>query len=325
MSLLSPKLAAQVLGVSESSLKRWVDQGVVAAVKTAGGHRRLEAATLVEYARRSGRQIVMPELPGLGLHGGDALSQDDSVAAIQDALLRGDERGSQFLARACLTSGISMAEFGDRFISSAFRGIGEHWSHGTTEIYEERRACNICQGVFQDLSTLFSSPATTAPIAIGAAAEGDPYTLATSLVSMVLHQNGWRAQSLGSNLPWFTLAKAVRDLKPRLFWLSVSTIADHDSFVRNYREFFDTVGTQTAVVIGGRAWTGELRDRIRFGTHCDHLRHLEVFAATLAGPVRKERSPDVQNTTAKDAVSSSFWESYLPGKTCPNPPSTPIT
>lgn len=290
MALLSPKMAAAALGVSESSLKRWCDQGVLAAVKTAGGHRRLETATLVEYARRSGRQIVKPELLGLGLRGADALRfDDDPAAAFREALLRGDEAGCHFLARACVTAGMSLAEFGDRVVAQSFREIGERWAHGAAEIYQERRACHICQGVLEDLSTLVPALRSTAPTAIGGTIEGDPYTLPTALAALVLRQSGWRAQSLGSNLPWFTLVNAIRDLKPRLFWLSVSAIPDQAAFVREYREFFAAVGTQTAVVVGGRAWTSEVREQLRFAACCDHLQHLETFAASLIRPARQPR------------------------------------
>jgi len=40
MRQLSPRELAEALGVSESSLKRWVDAGKIAASRTEGGHRR---------------------------------------------------------------------------------------------------------------------------------------------------------------------------------------------------------------------------------------------------------------------------------------------
>jgi excisionase family DNA binding protein len=282
MALLSPKEAALALGVSESSLKRWCDQGTLAAVKTAGGHRRLEAATIIDFARRSGRQIVKPEVLKLGVLSRRGQSvREASPAAFLEALLRGDEAGCRFLALSSLTSGTSMAEFGDRFVAWSFREIGQRWSHGETEVYEERRACQVCHSVLEHLAAQLPVAAATAPLAVGAAPMGDPYTLSTSLAALVLRQNGWRTQSLGNDLPWPTLIAAVRDLKPRLFWLSVSTVADQGQFVQGYRDFFTAVRSHTAVVVGGRAWTSDLRAQVSYAAHCDHLHHLETFAATL--------------------------------------------
>ncbi len=53
-SLLSPKKAAKILGVSESSIKRWCDAGQIQILKTSGGHRRISIASLMDFARVQG-------------------------------------------------------------------------------------------------------------------------------------------------------------------------------------------------------------------------------------------------------------------------------
>ena len=54
---LSPKQIAQVLNTSESSVKRWCDQGRIPMVRTAGGHRRVPLAGLAEYLRDTGQNL----------------------------------------------------------------------------------------------------------------------------------------------------------------------------------------------------------------------------------------------------------------------------
>jgi excisionase family DNA binding protein len=284
--VLSTRRAADALGVSESSLKRWCDQGLIESVRTAGGHRRLEPRAVIEYARGKGLQLAKPELLGLFPRRratGEKLEL--SAQAFCQALLKGDEQGCRFVAKTCHLAGQRVAAFGDQFVAKSFYEIGERWSHGEAEVYQERRACQICQAVLEELGTLLT-PSPHGPMAAGGTPEGDPYSLPSTLASLVLRQNGWRAQSLGSNLPWPTLVAAVRDVKPKLFWLSVSAMTGLDDFVRGYQSFFEQVPEDTSVVVGGRALTAEIRQQIQYSAYCDNLLHLETFARSLRGKSR---------------------------------------
>jgi len=62
MRLLSPRELADALGVSESSLKRWVDAGKIAAARTDGGHRRIALPEAVRFIRETGAPVARPEL-----------------------------------------------------------------------------------------------------------------------------------------------------------------------------------------------------------------------------------------------------------------------
>ena len=60
-SLLKPREAAQILGVSYPTLKQWVYKGKLRTVKTPGGHHRIAQAELDRYLHRAGKK------PGPGL------------------------------------------------------------------------------------------------------------------------------------------------------------------------------------------------------------------------------------------------------------------
>jgi methanogenic corrinoid protein MtbC1 len=98
----------------------------------------------------------------------------------------------------------------------------------------------------------------------------------------VLLELGWQARFMGTGLPADTIAKAVQDLKPRILWLSISSLEDPDTFVGSYHQLYERCLTQQcAVVLGGRAVTESLRQRIQYAAYGDNLQHLRAFAQSL--------------------------------------------
>ena len=63
--LLTPSQVAQAIGVSEASVKRWCNKGLLASFRTIGLHRRLPIDVVIQFIRSSGRPLLRPELIGL--------------------------------------------------------------------------------------------------------------------------------------------------------------------------------------------------------------------------------------------------------------------
>lgn len=61
----TPKQLALALKVSESSVKRWCDQGLIETIRTAGGHRRIELESLYSFLESSNLELVEPHVLGL--------------------------------------------------------------------------------------------------------------------------------------------------------------------------------------------------------------------------------------------------------------------
>lgn len=281
--LLTPKQVAQAINVSESSLKRWCDQGRMTAVRTAGGHRRLPLDEVFLFLRESGRQLVRPELLGLPSNTGQAaVVTGRGREQIREALISGDEQQCRRIVFDLYLAGQSACEICDRVLAPAFHDIGHRWECGEMTVYRERRACEIGFKMLHELRMAVRAPQPDAPIAIGGTLSCDPYRLPNAMIELVLRELGWQATSLGTSLPTATIGEAVLDSSPRLLWLSVSYIESVPTFLEEYAHLY-RIATETvaALVVGGRALTAEIRQQMAYAAYCDTLRHLATFASSL--------------------------------------------
>ena len=279
----SPKEVAAAMGVSESSLKRWVDKGLIQAEKTGGGHRRLQLDSVLQYARMTGKLVARPELIGLPPEiGSTSQNGDGANDEFEKALISGDENTALRVVLDMYLRNTSVADICDMTIAPAFQFIGDMWRCGDMDIYEERRACETCTRVIHELRRAVGAGQADGPIATGGTLDGDPYTLAASMSELVLRDCGWRARSLGNMLPFETLRRALERERPRLMWISITSIRDEARFIASFNVLFDSATSfGSAIVVGGQALTAEVRCRLRYTTFCDNFRHLEALAKSL--------------------------------------------
>jgi excisionase family DNA binding protein len=299
----SPKQIAEALRVSESSIKRWCDRGAIQTIKTLGGHRRIPLDSLLSFLESTNRAIS--DLSAIGLDSehlrnnkssptSESNLSDETDSSLrqyfEDALIRGDEKECRKLLIEWYGRSASFASMSDDLIASTFSRIGELWHNGQLEVFQERRACEMCSRLVHEFRRLFPEPLPSSPIAIGAAAAGDYYTLPGQLVEVVMREGGWRAVNLGANLPFYTILSAVIAERPKLVWLSVSHITNPDKFVEDYLDFWKSIPRDVVVVVGGQALTDTIRPRLRYTAHCDTLQQLAILATTLKSSTAVKQS-----------------------------------
>jgi len=289
---VTPKQVAQALGMSESSIKRWCDQGVLSTTRTAGGHRRLAIPEVVEFLRQSGHTLQRPEILGLPSNTGQGVTVlDRGAEQIRDALIAGDELQCRRIVFDLYLAGRTACEICDRVMAPAFHEIGALWECGDIPVYRERRACEMGLSTLHELRMALPAPSASAPVAMGGTLECDPYRLPTAMIELVLRELGWQATSLGTQLPIATLTEAVRDNRPKLLWISVSCIDSASAFLEAYAQLHRAaVAAGAAVAVGGRALTAEIRAQMDYSAYCDTLKHLVAFAAAMQPNVPRHSS-----------------------------------
>jgi methanogenic corrinoid protein MtbC1 len=282
----SPKKVASAIGVSESSLKRWCDSGMVKATKTAGGHRRISRSEAIAFANRKEYDLRNPTAIGLPDIRKVFIADDqDAITQLVNAMLDGDEQSCKRLLVHMFVSGRTVPDLFDRIVSPAFAKIGDLWKSGQVEVYQERVSCQMCYNAFQEVKSLIPKPRAGAPLAIGATLQGDHYQLPTLGVELCLATHGWRAHSLGSNLPIESLERAVEDHFPRVVWVSVSHVNEAGTFINQLNDFCRRVSLRSTVIVGGNALTPEIRTQLRNAICCDNFAQL-ILAVQNLNPIR---------------------------------------
>ena len=109
---------------------------------------------------------------------------------------------------------------------------------------------------------------------------------------MVFREQGWRTANLGADIPFPSLLSAARKHMPRLFWVSVSHIADETQFLSEYSHFASKLPKGIILLVGGRALTDDLRPKMVYSAHCDGMRQLAGLAKTLKAAPLSEPPQD---------------------------------
>lgn len=282
----SPKELAQVVGVSESSIKRWVDDAHIHVTRTAGGHRRITLREALRFIRAQKLQVLRPDLLGLsevaglsdgarsGLLTGDLLFQllrQGDATSVRGVLVR------QYL------NGESVAALFDGPVAEAMARMGEAWSQGDVGVYVEHIATNICIEAVNQLRLLLPPVPSDAPVALGGAPSGDPYILPSLMVATVLAEAGYRAVNLGADTPAEAWLQAVEAHAPALVWLSVTAPQEP----RQARLLVsDTVrplaASGVSVVLGGQSTSALSAAGLRGVEVMTSMEALAAFAAVQA-------------------------------------------
>ena len=279
----SPKRIAEAIGVSESSLKRWCDRGLIRFSKTAGGHRRIVRSDAVTFFREAEIRVTKPELIGLPALETEPITSDEAACErLLDALTNLNETDARKLLISLYVEGWKLHRIFDNVLASTFRQIGQLWSEQKLEVYKERHACEITANIIREIKGLMSEPEEGAPFAIGGSLQGDHYSLPTLITSAMLQSIGFRAMSLGNNIPVNSMCTAAQNHRPNLFWISISHIENQAKLIQDLRVLRRALPSPTLFLVGGNFLNDEIRNNLDSTIFCDNMHQLDLFASNLS-------------------------------------------
>jgi MerR family transcriptional regulator, light-induced transcriptional regulator len=251
---LTTKGVAKLLRVSEATVKRWADSGLLQSEKTVGGHRRF-SLNAVAHLRRElsigpGAQTLSPQAA--------RKRQKVAVPPIEqfaETLLRADEKEAGAVLVQAYLSGAALTTLFDETITGAMHQIGDLWFKGSITVADEHLATRVVFSALQILSAVMMPVPPSGLKAICCGIEGDLHELPVQLARITLESEGWEVQSLGPNTPLFALSEMVARQRPQLVCIAARSISDLDRATAEYSQLRKITGKfGVSVVIGGEGF-----------------------------------------------------------------------
>ncbi len=279
---LSPKELAQVVGVSESSIKRWVDSGLINVQRTAGGHRRILLREALRFIRGRSLPVLRPDVLGLPEVANlpvEARTEGVTGPALLQLLQQGDAEKVRSLLAAHYMDGHSVARLFDGPMAEALAALGTLWQQGEEGIYLEHLATHICIEALNHLRILMPKPPQNAPVALGSAPPNDPYIVPSLMASTVLTDMGYETTNLGPDTPYAALLHAVQVHQPALVWLAVTSPLTEKEATALAEKLLRPLRTKSVEVVVGGKHVAALYAYVRDGVHfMNSMQELAAFA-----------------------------------------------
>lgn len=284
---LTTKAVAKLLRVSEATVKRWADSGLLKSDKTVGGHRRFSLSA-VAHLRRDlgiGPGVDAPSQTRAQKRGKVSLP---STAQVAETLLRGDEREAGALLVEAYLNGATLTTLFDQTITEAMHQIGELWFAGRISVADEHLATRVVFSALQTLSGVMMPVQPNGLKAICCGIEGDLHELPVQLARIILESEGWEAQSLGPNTPLFALSEMVARQRPQLVCISARSVLDLDRATAEYSQLRKVTGKLgVSVVTGGEGFRDPvIRQRFPSEFYAENFAGLLKFVRALIRTVQ---------------------------------------
>lgn len=221
--------AADLVGVHESTVKRWCDVSDLECETTPGGHRRIRLESLLEYAERTGHKTPLHAFNGEA----EAVyaSALDSREARFDAAVRlvyrwmdarRPERLTHFF-RFLAAGWSSLPITCDEIIRPAMEQVGHRWRTDQAGVGDEHRMTYVLTEALHAFRLTETRPDRRGrSVALVACLEDNRHEIGAFLVRIALEAHGWDVVYLGADVPISDIALQQQYFESTLVCISIS-------------------------------------------------------------------------------------------------------
>ena len=254
-TILSTADVARLFNITETTVKRWADEGVLRCQKTPGGHRKFEMRHVIEFSISQNFEPV----------GALELEENDADARqIQMAVLN---RDFEALARAFVRKSLSpdpnlysllsylyehhvqLWEMYDLVLSPGLREIGEQWARGEIGVSKEHRASYETLDALAKLQAeiLLRPPVNYSVVC--ACPDEEMHEIGLRCAAGIFASEGWTVRYLGARTPYDDIIATIDEVHPTTVCLSSTFPADVDTLKEHLRSVYTRARSLGSTVI----------------------------------------------------------------------------
>jgi len=234
-TILSTADIARLFSVTETTVKRWADEGTLKCQKTPGGHRKFEIRSVIDFAEKNNFDPV-----GVLAYAGDrrfsetlqvAILSRDYEALVRmyvDRALSPDTTDLFAFLSFLYEHRIALAEIYDLVLRPGMYAIGEMWANGKIGVGHEHRASYETMDALAKLQTEILLKHPTGRHVLCACLGDELHEIGLRCSANIFESEGWRVHYLGARTPVDAIVASVHEVRPDVVSLSVTHVGSAD-------------------------------------------------------------------------------------------------
>lgn len=278
---LTTKDVARLCCVSDATVKRWEDAGLLKSERTNGGHRRFRVEEVTRFQREM--ELGVKQLNNyesvISTSSRKREQKYHSDSALFHSLIAGREEESANILINAYLNNKPLEHIFDQMIAPAMARIGELWVEGEVTVAQEHLATRTILSVLHRLRSLVPVNDSNDKIAMCCTIEGDMHEVSTYFVQMIFENQGFEVINFGANMPIYSLCEEITGHSAKIICISASIINDLERLSRDFADFNEKLClSDVKIILGGRAFDNpHIRKRFPANFYADNFTELADF------------------------------------------------
>lgn len=272
---ISTQAVAGLLRVTETTVKRWADEGRITCVKSPGGHRKFRLADLIDFAEKHGYPISgtlepplseeQMEIVRFAIH---TQNYHKIAEVLFDEALQSDPEGVFQLLHYLSKHNLKLSTLADEVLRPPMVRIGELWKNGKLQIDQEHRTSRAMTDAMVRLGPQLHRKHSNGLRAMCACLEGEQHEIGLRSLAIALETEGFSVDFIGANTPHETIISAIRKTRPDLVCVSFTSPAPNPGLLEGFSVIAKAVKSVKGRLVAGGYFAGNFTAE---DLHCDHL------------------------------------------------------